>query len=330
VATPIAARNFSNTTLPTSLTTNIDNLLTSTNIPVQSTAGYPVVPFTGCFERNTINQEFCLVTAIPDANHFTVVRGYDGTPALPHLAPATFEHCVGAIDYREANWHNTDTTRDDHLQYLLTNGSRASTGLQAFNAGISTQFVNVAGFPNAYVQTRYVGGTAGPGPPGGSLPFQAGDWVIDTLGHRWTCITAGSPGTWTVEAGRMVGHYQNTGSLADAANNTITITTASFTAVKGVSYVVDAAYQGTIITAVPTYVNAVLYSNPNIFAYNSYIFTIDNAAYVLGNVIQGCTCAGTNAVATTQTVNIMVNIQSAGSGGLRTTAGGLEVIVRTA
>lgn len=329
MATPISARNYSNITLPTQLTANIDNQLTTTNIPVQSTANYPAVPFTGCFERNTPNQEFVLCTAIPDANHFTVVRAYDGTSPFQHLAPATFEHAVGGIDYREANQHHTDATRDDHLQYLLTNGSRASTGLQTFQAGINTNFLSVAGGA-AYVQTRYMGGTAAPGPPGGTSPFQVGDWVIDTLGHRWTCITAGSPGTWTVEAGRMVGHYQNTAALPDAANDTVTVTTASFTAVKGVSYVIDASYQGTIITAVPGYVNGVLYSNPNIFAYNSYIFSIDNAAYVLGNVIQGCTCAGTNAVGTTQTVNIMVNVVSAGSGGLRTLAGGLEVIVRTA
>jgi hypothetical protein len=330
VAAPISARNYSNTTLPTNLTTNIDNQLTTTNIPVQSTANYPVVPFTGCFERNTINQEFVLCTAIPDANHFTVVRGYDGTPAIQHLAPATFEHAVGGLDYREANQHHTDTTRDDHLQYALTNGSRPITGLQTYQGGINTNFLTVAGYPNANVATRFVGGTAAPGPPGGGQPFLVGDWIIDTLGHRWTCIVAGSPGTWTVEAGRMVGHYQNTGALPDAANNTVAVTTCSFTAVKGVSYVIDASYQGTIITAVPSYVNAVLYSSPSIFAYNSYIFTLDSAGYVLGNVIQGCTCSGSNVIATTQTVNIMVNIQSAGSGGLRSAVGGLEVIVRTA
>jgi hypothetical protein len=330
VATPISARNFSNTTLPTQLSANIDNQLTTTNIPVQSTANYPPVPFTGCFERNTINQEFCLVTTIPDANHFTVVRGYDGTPPVQHLAPAVFEHCVGAIDYREANWHNTDTTRDDHLQYALTNGSRPITGLQTFQAGLSTPFVAVAGNFGSNIATRYMGGTGpGVGPPGGGT-FQVGDWIIDVLGHRWTCITAGTPGTWTVEAGRMVGHYQNTGALPDAANNTVTVTTASFTAVKGVSYVIDASYQGTIITALPNYVNAVLYTSPNIFAYNSYIFTLDSAGFILGNVIQGCTVSGTNVIATTQTVNVMVNIQSSGAGGLRSAVGGLEVIVRTA
>ena len=122
--TAIAARNFLNTSPPTNLSANIDNQLTTTSIPVNSTAGYPPVPFTGCLERNTSNQEFVLVTNVPDANHFTVVRGYDGTPAVAHLAPATFEHCTGAIDFREANQHHTDTSRDDHGQYMLASGVR--------------------------------------------------------------------------------------------------------------------------------------------------------------------------------------------------------------
>lgn len=122
--TAIAARNFLNTSPPTNLTANIDNQLTTTSIPVSSTAGYPTPPFTGCMERNTANQEFVLVTNTPDPNHFTVVRGYDGTTPVAHQAPATFEHCTGAIDFREANEHHTDSSRDDHPQYMNSSGAR--------------------------------------------------------------------------------------------------------------------------------------------------------------------------------------------------------------
>lgn len=122
--TPIAVRNFLNTAPPTNLTANIDNQLTTTSIPVANTAGYPATPFTGCLERNTSNQEFVLVTNTPDANHFTVVRGYDGTTPVAHQSPATFEHCTGAIDFREANEHHTDGTRDDHPQYMMATGVR--------------------------------------------------------------------------------------------------------------------------------------------------------------------------------------------------------------
>lgn len=144
--TAIAARNFLNTSPPTNLTANIDNQLTTTSIPVSSTAGYPTPPFTGCMERNTDNQEFVLVTNTPDGNHFTVVRGYDGTTPVQHLAPATFEHCTGAIDFREANEHHTDSSRDDHPQYMNSSGARhdlsarhlVGTSLLAGTPGLSS------------------------------------------------------------------------------------------------------------------------------------------------------------------------------------------------
>jgi hypothetical protein len=325
VATPISVRNYSSTSLPTSLLANVDNQLTTTNIPVQSTTGFPATPFTGCFERNTPNQEFVLVTAIVDMTHFTVVRAYDGTPAVAHNAPATFEHCVGAIDYREANWHHTDSTRDDHLQYLLTNGSRASTGLQAFNAGISTQFMGVSGYVGSNVAGRYMGATAAPGPPGAGT-FQVGDWVLDTVNCRWLCIVAGTPGTWMPEPGRVVMNAQSP-AISDAAADTITWSS-PFTAVKGATYVIDAAYQGTIITAAPNYVNVLLYTSPSVLAYNHYVMTIDGAAYVVGNVLQGSTTAAFVAPST-ESIAVAVNVVSSGSGGLRTLAGGINLIVRT-
>jgi hypothetical protein len=188
MATPIAVRNYSSTALPTQISTNIDNQLTTTNIPVVSTSGYPPAPFTGCFERNTINQEFVLVTGVPDGFHFIVVRGYDGTPPVQHLAPATFEHCVGAIDYREANWHHTDTTRDDHLQYVPANGSRPFTAPMSA-PGVASNLTGTSG--------RYVGVTHG-APTGTSVTYQVNDYASDPTNHCfWYCTTAGAPGTWT-------------------------------------------------------------------------------------------------------------------------------------
>jgi hypothetical protein len=188
MATPIAVRNYSSTTLPTQITTNIDNQLSTTNIPVVSTAGYPPTPFTGCFERNTPNQEFVLCTGIPDGYHFIVVRGYDGTPPVQHLAPATFEHCVGAIDYREANWHHTDTTRDDHLQYVPANGSRPFTA-PMLAPGVAANLTGTSG--------RYVGTTHG-APTGTSVSYLVNDYASDPFNHcLWFCTAAGAPGTWT-------------------------------------------------------------------------------------------------------------------------------------
>lgn len=124
MTTPILARNFSNTATPTTLT----NALTSsaTVVSVASLSNYPTAPYTACIERNTTNQEVVLVnsynTATPGTTSLTyagtntvnVTRGYDTTPAIAHIAGVTFEESTSAIDYREANEHHTDTTRDDH------------------------------------------------------------------------------------------------------------------------------------------------------------------------------------------------------------------------
>jgi hypothetical protein len=97
-------RNYSNVAPPLTLQTTVNNVATS--LVVSSTAGYPAVPFTLAIERGTVNEEFCLCTAIPDSTHFTVTRGYDGSTAVAHTGGlAVIEHAIGAIDYREANAH---------------------------------------------------------------------------------------------------------------------------------------------------------------------------------------------------------------------------------
>src|SRR5260221_171759 len=61
---------------------------------VPSSAGFPPVPSTIGVERGTLNEEVCLVTAIPDGSHFTVERDFDGTTQKPHTAGSSVEHCV--------------------------------------------------------------------------------------------------------------------------------------------------------------------------------------------------------------------------------------------
>jgi microcystin-dependent protein len=113
----MASRNYVNTTQPTSLTGAADD--NDTSLTVASTAGFPTVPFTIGIERgDPANEEVCLVTAVPNGTTFTVTRGYDGTDAVAHDAGVAVEHCVIALDYRDANAHIYDTGRDDHTQYL--------------------------------------------------------------------------------------------------------------------------------------------------------------------------------------------------------------------
>jgi hypothetical protein len=325
---PITVRNYSNTTPPTNLTANIDNALTTTNIPVASTAGYPVVPFTGCFERNTNNQEFVLCTNIVDANHFSVVRAYDGTPAVQHLAPATFEHCTGAIDFREANQHHTDITRDDHLQYVLANGSRAITGLQAFNAGISSTTLALAGNPGSNIATRYVGGTGPTNGPPGAGTFVAGDWVNDPSGCRWTCVLAGSPGTWVAEPGHVYARVYGPAKPQDIINRQVQVLSYTWTAVKGITYVVDVRFQGLIITAEPAWVNSVLTCTGGMLPATVYVMTFGAASFIVGNVQSGSCSVSLTPVTTTAPQTLRLYATSAGRGAMRMTGYNAELIMR--
>lgn len=59
----------------------------------------------------------------------TVSRGYDGTAGVAHDPGATCEHGLGASVIDDLSGHVYDATRDDHEQYLKTDGSRQFTGL---------------------------------------------------------------------------------------------------------------------------------------------------------------------------------------------------------
>lgn len=98
------------------LSTGINNT-SDVTLTVPSTTGYPATPFTIALERGTVNEEVCLVTA-KTGTTFTVTRGFDGTTIKAHTTGAPIEHATTAADYRDANAHVYDTTRDDHTQYV--------------------------------------------------------------------------------------------------------------------------------------------------------------------------------------------------------------------
>lgn len=114
-------RNYNNIADPIALT--IAATAGATVFTVSSTAGFPAAPFILGVERGGGNEEVCLVTDL-DATTFTVVRGYDDTTPVPHDVGAALEHCVAAIDFREANAHVNDATLDEHTQYMRTDGTR--------------------------------------------------------------------------------------------------------------------------------------------------------------------------------------------------------------
>ncbi len=97
----MSRRNYSATSQPVTLTSGVTN--SATSLPVSSTGGLPAAPFTIAIEKGTVNQEVCLVTAVPDSNTLTVTRGHDGTTAVAHVSGKPVEHAVTAQDYDEAN-----------------------------------------------------------------------------------------------------------------------------------------------------------------------------------------------------------------------------------
>jgi hypothetical protein len=113
-------RNYTNVT-PTELVTTISS--NTTDIEIVSSTGFPSVPFTIGIDRGTINQEVCLVTAV-SGNYFTVIRGWDGAISVAHAVNAIVEMTSVAQDWNDANSHITNVTRDDHLNYLRTDGIR--------------------------------------------------------------------------------------------------------------------------------------------------------------------------------------------------------------
>lgn len=140
----MALRKYQNNVQPTSLSSSTTSSATTLN--VSSTAGFPAVPFTVGVDRGTASEEVCLVSAVTPTT-MTVTRGFDGTTGVSHNSAAAVEHCVCALDYREANSHIEDDTRDDHSQYLtLTTrtggGSILSDYLPQWYHGVSISSVN--------------------------------------------------------------------------------------------------------------------------------------------------------------------------------------------
>lgn len=114
----------------------------SSSFTVNSGTGYPtgaVGLFVIKIDAGTASEEKILCSA-RSTNTFTVNsggRGYDGTSATSHSNGAAVEHCFAAAEADDDNAHIYTTTRDDHTQYLLTAGTRASTGNQSFGAGLT-------------------------------------------------------------------------------------------------------------------------------------------------------------------------------------------------
>lgn len=168
----------------TTLSAGINNTVTS--IPVVSSAA--PFPQTGDY-RIAVDNEIMLVTAVPDATHFTATRGAEGTTAASHSSGATVAHVLtaGGLDARYERLAN----KDQSPGYVGRDASGIATAVEFVGQFLQASGVSPWGDTPAYYLGRK--STAGPPATGSAL---VGYQHIDSNGVRWSCITAGTPGTW--------------------------------------------------------------------------------------------------------------------------------------
>jgi hypothetical protein len=102
-----SARNYSSIAASAALTSGCSNV--DTTIQVDTTSGFPSVPFLLCLDKDRVAEELVLCTAIVGLA-LTVTRGYDGTSATAHSAAATVKHVVAGLDLQDAGNHIGDST----------------------------------------------------------------------------------------------------------------------------------------------------------------------------------------------------------------------------
>lgn len=110
-------------------------------------AGFPTgatAPFVIVVDRGTALEEKILVTTRSGDTFNGLTRGFDGTSAQAHSAQAVVEHVLDAASLTETNAHVNTTSRDDHTQYLKTDGTRALTGSAAMTAAPAASAVGDA------------------------------------------------------------------------------------------------------------------------------------------------------------------------------------------
>lgn len=138
---------------------------------------------------------------------------------------------------------------DDHPQYARTDGTRAITGAQTFNAGITVtgaatvsaaltaQTVDPTGITGALAAGRYVGNTVTGAPTTGT--FLVGDTVVDNTGALFVCLVAGTPGTWSVPVGGLVAAATGPVGQTDYVATPATVFTQAAALINGAKYLIN-------------------------------------------------------------------------------------------
>jgi hypothetical protein len=166
-------------------------------------------------------------------------RGFDGTTATAHSpSPGNVTHVCSSAELDDANAHIYTPARDDHTQYVRTDGTRSITGNLTVASNLAVGGTVVAGAqvtaPTLQVlgvggvgagetaPARFVGATVSGPPTGGT--WIASDFVVTGAGEVWVCAFGGTPGTWL-----KVGTSSAAGVTQILAGNNININPAGGT-----------------------------------------------------------------------------------------------------
>lgn len=129
----MARKSFAGGAQDTTLSSDIT--AAATTIAVTDGSSYPdgsVGPFAIRLDAGTPNEEKVLVATRTGNTLNGCTRGFDGSTAVSHNAPAPVEHILDADTLDDLSDHVYDTTRDDHTQYLTAaRGNAAYVGKNA-------------------------------------------------------------------------------------------------------------------------------------------------------------------------------------------------------
>jgi hypothetical protein len=201
----VTLRNYSNTSVQTTLTTGIDD--TVTILIVADATGYPAVPFAIVVDPDVVASEEVVLVTAKVGPIFTVTRGYDSTTAKAHSAGASVIHAAIAADLADRLIPSTYATDSLTIAVQPTAGDTITVGGLDYTY-IDGVFANPgeiligADLAEAQANTVIAIGASWPTlPNAGALPFSANVSVL-------VAAVAGVAGNGVV----------TTGTFTDGAN----------------------------------------------------------------------------------------------------------------
>ena len=144
----MARKYFSNTAVATTLSTSISDA--DTSLTVNSSTGYPAVPFTIAINPGTSSEEIIKVAAKSGTTFSSLTRGYDNTTARAHTSGASIKHVAAAEDF-DALYTHSHATSDGHTNIPIANvtgtvpTTQGGTGLTSLGSAKQVLKVNDAG-----------------------------------------------------------------------------------------------------------------------------------------------------------------------------------------